>query len=84
MTAGTPPDRDRAHGGDIEIAHDDQAQRVARCLADTAVITCWQGLPCARRGENLHITSVDIDPGSFPLLNSVFSRLFAHPWPSTL
>ena len=62
------------HGGDIEVRTDDQAQRVAGCLADTAV-SFWLCKGYHRRGANetWHITSVDIDPGSFPLLNSVFS-----------
>ena len=67
------------HGGDIEVHTDDQAQRVACCLADTAV-SYWlcKGYHARGAEKTWHITSVDIDPGSFPLLNSVFSRRFAH------
>ena len=67
------------HGGDIEVHTDDQAQRVACCLADTAV-SYWlcKGYHARGAEKTWHVTSVDIDPGSFPLLNSVFSRRFAH------
>ena len=65
------------HGGDIEVHTDDQAQRVARCVADTAV-SVWLCKGYHPRGAEItwHITSVDIHPGSFPLLNSVLSRRF--------
>ena len=74
------------HGGDIEVHTDDQAQRVACCLADKAV-SFWLCKGYHPRGaeEAWHITSVDIDPGSFPLLNSVFSRAASTtPSPSTV
>ena len=65
------------HGGDIEAHTDDQAQRVASCLADTAVsyLLC-KGYHARGAEKTWHITSVDINPGSFPMRNSVFSRRF--------
>jgi phage replication-related protein YjqB (UPF0714/DUF867 family) len=65
------------HGGDIEAHTDDQAQRVACYLADTAV-SYWLCKGYHSRGaeKTWHITSADICPANFPLLNSVFSRRF--------
>src|ERR1700752_5063214 len=61
------------HGGHIEEHTDDQARRVAFRLADKAVTFClckgYQG-PLRSAYDAWHITSVDIHPGSFPLLNS--------------
>jgi phage replication-related protein YjqB (UPF0714/DUF867 family) len=67
------------HGGDIEKHTDNQAERVASGLADKAV-SHWLCKGYHPRGaeKTWHITSADIQPGSFPLLNSVFSRRFAH------
>jgi phage replication-related protein YjqB (UPF0714/DUF867 family) len=67
------------HGGDIERHTDDQAHRVSCCLADEAV-SFWLCKGYQTRGaeETWHITSVDIDPASFPKLNSIFSRRFTH------
>ena len=66
------------HGGDIEMHTDDQAQRVACCLADTAV-SYWLCKGYHARGAEKPGTSLRSHrPGSFPLLNSVFSRRFAH------
>ena len=65
------------HGGDIEAHTDDQAQRVASCLTDTAV-SYWlcKGYHARGAEKTWHITSIDIHPGSFPMRNSVFSRRF--------
>jgi phage replication-related protein YjqB (UPF0714/DUF867 family) len=67
------------HGGDIELHTDDQAHRVSCCLADEAV-SFWLCKGYQTRGaeQTWHITSVDIDPASFPKLNSIFSRKFTH------
>lgn len=69
------------HGGEIEDHTDDQATRVADQLADKPV-SLWlckgygplSGAPDA--SQIWHITAADIHPGSFPGLNSVFSRRF--------
>jgi phage replication-related protein YjqB (UPF0714/DUF867 family) len=65
------------HGGLIEKRTDDQAQHVASCLADKPV-SVWlcKGYHPGGAFDAWHITSVDLHPGSFPLLNSVFSRRF--------
>jgi phage replication-related protein YjqB (UPF0714/DUF867 family) len=67
------------HGGDIELRTDDQAHRVSCCLADEAV-SFWlcKGYQARGAEKTWHITSVDIDPASFPKLNSIFSRKFTH------
>jgi phage replication-related protein YjqB (UPF0714/DUF867 family) len=67
------------HGGDIELRTDDQAHRVSCCLADEGV-SFWLCRGYQTRGaeKTWHITSVDIDPASFPKLNSIFSRKFTH------
>jgi phage replication-related protein YjqB (UPF0714/DUF867 family) len=67
------------HGGDIEDRTDDQAQRVASRLADTAAVSVWlcKGYQARGAKKTWHITSTDIDPGSFPRLNSIFSRGFS-------
>jgi phage replication-related protein YjqB (UPF0714/DUF867 family) len=67
------------HGGDIEIRTDDQVGQVAGCLADTPV-SSWlcKGYHRAGASKAWHITSSDIHPASFPLLNSVFGRGFVH------
>jgi phage replication-related protein YjqB (UPF0714/DUF867 family) len=67
------------HGGEIEIRTDDQVGRVASCLADTPV-SSWlcKGYHPGGASRAWHITSSDINPSSFPLLNSVFGRGFNH------
>lgn len=67
------------HGGLIEKHTDDQAQLVASRLADKAA-SFWlcKGYHPAGAYDAWHITSVDIHPGSFPLLNSLFCRRFTH------
>jgi phage replication-related protein YjqB (UPF0714/DUF867 family) len=67
------------HGGDIEIRTDDQVGRVASCLADTPV-SSWlcKGFHPGGASRAWHITSSDIHPASFPLLNSAFCRGFNH------
>jgi phage replication-related protein YjqB (UPF0714/DUF867 family) len=67
------------HGGDIEIHTDDQVGRVTSCLAHTPV-SSWQckGYHPGGASKVWHITSSDIHPASFPLLNSVFGRGFTH------
>jgi len=68
------------HGGDIEPHTDEQAEHLAACLRSNRV-SVWLckgfrvGGGAARRW---HITSDDIDPGSFPALGSIFGRGFAH------
>ncbi|MFG1934405.1 poly-gamma-glutamate hydrolase family protein [Mycobacterium sp. NPDC048908] len=66
------------HGGDIENHTDDQAQRVASRLARKMAVSVWRCKGYQSRGANRtwHITSTDIDPGSFPLLGSILSRGF--------
>jgi phage replication-related protein YjqB (UPF0714/DUF867 family) len=61
------------------VCTDDQAQRVASCLADKAV-SYWlcKGYHARGSAETWHITSTDIHPASFPLLNSIFARRFTH------
>jgi phage replication-related protein YjqB (UPF0714/DUF867 family) len=65
------------HGGDIEDYTDDQAQLVASRLADYAA-SVWlcKGYKAHGAKKAWHITSTDIDPRSFPLLESIFSRGF--------
>jgi phage replication-related protein YjqB (UPF0714/DUF867 family) len=67
------------HGGDIELHTDDQARRVSCSLADEAV-SFWlcKGYQARGAEKTWHITSVDINPASFPKLNSIFSRKFTH------
>jgi phage replication-related protein YjqB (UPF0714/DUF867 family) len=68
------------HGGEIEDHTDDQAQRVASGLADTAAVSVWlcKGYQARGAKKTWHITSTDIDPASFPRLNAIFSRGFSH------
>ena len=73
------------HGGDIEVHTDDQAQRVACCLADKAV-SLWLCKGYHRRGaeKTWHITSVDIHPGSFPCSTRYFRAVSPTPSPCTV
>ena len=68
------------HGGDIEEHTDEQAERVRERLGEQ-VASAWRAKGWGSNGSAFvrwHITSTDIDPVSFPLLNSVMSRRFAH------
>jgi phage replication-related protein YjqB (UPF0714/DUF867 family) len=48
-------------------------------LADTAPVSVWlcKGYQARGAKKTWHITSTDIDPGSFPRLHSIFSRGFS-------
>ena len=63
------------HGGDIESHTDDQAERVAKCLS-AAGVTLWRCKGWGDAFDRWHITSVDLDPASFPLLGSLMDRRF--------
>jgi phage replication-related protein YjqB (UPF0714/DUF867 family) len=68
------------HGGQIEPHTDEQAERVAARLA-TKGVSSWRCKGWNQGGgahERWHITSVDIHPASFPLLNTVISRHFTY------
>jgi phage replication-related protein YjqB (UPF0714/DUF867 family) len=68
------------HGGNIERHTDEQAERVARRLADKGV-SSWRCKGFAQGGgasERWHITSTDIHEASFPFLDSVMSRGFIY------
>ena len=68
------------HGGGIEKHTDEQAERVAERLGPQLAIT-WRAKgwgPDDGAFERWHITSTDLNPACFPLLNSVMSRRFAH------
>jgi phage replication-related protein YjqB (UPF0714/DUF867 family) len=68
------------HGGDIEEHTDEQAERVAKRLGPQ-LASAWRGKgwkPGGGAFVRWHITSTDLNPISFPLLNSVMSRPFAH------
>ena len=68
------------HGGEIEEHTDQQAERVAERLGKelASVWRCKGWKPDGGAFLRWHITSTDIDPACFPLLNSVMSRRFAH------
>ena len=55
------------HGGDIEPHTDDQAELVAAATGCSSW-RCKGWRPGGGAHERWHITSTDIDPGSFPLL----------------
>jgi phage replication-related protein YjqB (UPF0714/DUF867 family) len=68
------------HGGGIEEHTDEQAERVAERLGPQ-LASAWRGKgwrPDGGAFVRWHITSTDIDPACFPLLDSVMSRRFAH------
>jgi phage replication-related protein YjqB (UPF0714/DUF867 family) len=68
------------HGGDIEEHTDTQAERVVERLGPQ-LASSWRAKGWGTDGGAFvrwHITSTDIDPVSFPLLDSVMSRRFAH------
>ena len=65
------------HGGSIERYTDEQAEHVGSRLA----VSAWRCKGYKHDGgalERWHITSTDINEASFPLLNSVITRGFAH------
>jgi len=66
------------HGGMIERYTDCQAERVA---VELSGISCWRckgWKPDNGAFDRWHITSTDIHEASFPLLNSIVNRGFAH------
>jgi phage replication-related protein YjqB (UPF0714/DUF867 family) len=68
------------HGGDIEEHTDGQAERVRKRLGPR-LASAWRAKGWGADGGALvrwHITSTDLNPVCFPLLNSVMSRRFAH------
>jgi phage replication-related protein YjqB (UPF0714/DUF867 family) len=68
------------HGGMIEQWTDQQAERVMAQLAPSP-ISCWRCKGWKEGGgasERWHITSTDIHEASFPLLNQIIHRQFAH------
>jgi phage replication-related protein YjqB (UPF0714/DUF867 family) len=68
------------HGGGIEEHTDEQAERVADRLGPE-LASSWRGKGWRPDGGAFirwHITSTDINPVCFPLLDSVMSRRFAH------
>jgi phage replication-related protein YjqB (UPF0714/DUF867 family) len=68
------------HGGDIERHTDQQAERVAARLP-IGLVSSWRckgWKPGGGAFDRWHITSVDINENSFPLLNSVMCRGYAH------
>ncbi len=68
------------HGGDIELYTDRQAERVAARLAAKAV-SAWRCKGWKQPEgafERWHITSIDIHPASFPLLQRIASRGFRY------
>ncbi|HEY9802272.1 MAG TPA: poly-gamma-glutamate hydrolase family protein [Leptolyngbyaceae cyanobacterium] len=68
------------HGGNIEPHTDEQAERVASQLAAKGV-SSWRCKGWKQGGgayARWHITSTDINPASFPLLNTIINRRFTH------
>jgi len=68
------------HGGDIEVHTDEQAERVASRLGPQ-LASAWRAKGWRSGGGAFvrwHITSADLNPFCFPLLNSVISRHFTH------
>jgi phage replication-related protein YjqB (UPF0714/DUF867 family) len=68
------------HGGEIEKHTDEQAERVVerlgRHFASAWRVKGWK--PGGGAFERWHITSTDLEPACFPLLDSVMNRRFAH------
>jgi phage replication-related protein YjqB (UPF0714/DUF867 family) len=67
------------HGGDIEEHTDEQAERVRKRLGPQ-LASAWLAKGWGSDGgafARWHITSADLNPVCFPLLNSVMSRRFA-------
>lgn len=68
------------HGGEIEKNTDEQAERVAERLGPQ-LATAWRckgWRPDGGAFARWHITSADLNPECFPLLNSVISRGYRH------
>jgi phage replication-related protein YjqB (UPF0714/DUF867 family) len=69
------------HGGDIEEHTDTQAERVHELLGPQ-LASAWRAKGWGTDDDGAfvrwHITSTDLNPVCFPLLNSVMSRRFAH------
>lgn len=71
------------HGGEIEEHTDEEAEQVRKELVSTAYpASAWT---CRGYGDGLkgafdrwHITSTDLHPASFPLLQSLVARRFCH------
>jgi phage replication-related protein YjqB (UPF0714/DUF867 family) len=68
------------HGGQIERHTDRQAERVAMLLdGDRASVWRCRGFKTGGGAfERWHITSTEIDASSFPLLDAISGRRFAH------
>jgi phage replication-related protein YjqB (UPF0714/DUF867 family) len=71
------------HGGDIEEHTDEQAVETVRQLADAgfpASLWLCKGFGDAAKGayDRWHITSTDLNPACFPLLQSLMSRRFCY------
>jgi phage replication-related protein YjqB (UPF0714/DUF867 family) len=68
------------HGGQIEEHTDEQAERVVERLG-RHVASAWRAKGWKPHGgafERWHITSTELHPACFPLLDSVMDRRFAH------
>jgi phage replication-related protein YjqB (UPF0714/DUF867 family) len=65
------------HGGAIEHHTDAQAELVAATIGCSSW-RCKGWRPGGGAHERWHITSTDIDPGSFPLLATIARRRFRH------
>ena len=68
------------HGGSIGPHTAEQAERVNRQL-ESKRVSSWRCKGFKRGGgahERWHITSIDIDARSFPLLQRIVDRLFMH------
>ena len=70
------------HGGDIEDATDDEAERLRTELVHERPVTTWicKGFGDAfkRASDRWHITSDDLNPACFPLLNEIATRRFSY------
>jgi phage replication-related protein YjqB (UPF0714/DUF867 family) len=71
------------HGGEIEEHTDEEAAETARQLIDAgfpASLWLCKGFGDAAKGasDRWHITSTDLHPASFPLLQSLMSRQFCY------
>ena len=71
------------HGGDIEEHTDDEAEHLGRELASSGYpASTWicEGFGDRLMGafDRLHITSTDLNPASFPLLNGIATRRFCY------
>jgi phage replication-related protein YjqB (UPF0714/DUF867 family) len=71
------------HGGEIEIHTDDQAAEAfgaARALDMPASLWLCKGYGDSAKGafDRWHITSIDLQPACFPLLQALMSRRFCY------